>query len=70
MPTSRDDAGGDVTPPIPTSVRNTPALPPDDDVILLEDLAPRAEVKGGRVSRVFGIDGDSEPDTLPADMRS
>ncbi len=55
------------TPPerAPEPPESPPATPADDDddVILLQDLTPRTEVKGGRTSRVFGEDGD--PDGQP-----
>lgn len=59
MPTSRDDAGSGA--PSPDAAPEPPsANQHDDDVILLEDLTPRSEVKGGRTSRVFGEDSGQE----------
>lgn len=52
----------------PPPPEDEPIVPPppapasaEDDVILLEDLAPRVDVRGGRANRVFGENG-GEPD--------
>jgi hypothetical protein len=55
-PPAPDDAPAPRTPETPPVPSNA-----EDDIILLEDLAPRTDVRGGRANRVFGENG-GEPD--------